>query len=87
VQAGVEVEVCDDGRGIDPATRERIFDPFFTTKPQGQGVGLGLSISHGIVLDHGGAIVVESSPGCGARFTVRLPSQPPATLGTDARAD
>jgi PAS domain S-box-containing protein len=87
VQAGVEVEVCDDGRGIDPAVRERIFDPFFTTKPQGQGVGLGLSISHGIVSDHGGAIAVESSAECGTRFTVRLPAQPPPTLGTGAHAD
>jgi signal transduction histidine kinase len=80
---GVEVEVCDTGRGIDPAVRERIFDPFFTTKPQGQGVGLGLSISHAIVSDHGGTIAVESSSAAGSCFTVRLPAEPPvATPGT-----
>ncbi|MFO0969411.1 MAG: HAMP domain-containing sensor histidine kinase, partial [Gemmataceae bacterium] len=69
----IEVEVLDNGCGIDPALREKIFDPFFTTKPIGQGVGLGLSTSHGIVTEHGGAIDVESTPGKGSRFTIRLP--------------
>ncbi len=71
----VEIHVIDNGCGIDPAIRERIFDPFFTTKPLGRGVGLGLSISHGIVKDHGGLIQVQSQPGQGAHFTVRLPLQ------------
>ena len=70
---GVEVHVIDSGCGIDPAVRDKVFDPFFTTKPLGKGVGLGLSISHGIVQDHGGSIDVQSHPGAGAHFVVRLP--------------
>jgi signal transduction histidine kinase len=73
---GVELHVLDTGHGIDPAIRDRIFDPFFTTKPVGQGTGLGLSISYGIVQAHGGSITVESTPGRGTHFVVRLPSVP-----------
>jgi PAS domain S-box-containing protein len=69
----VRIEVCDTGVGIDPAIRSRIFDPFFTTKPPGQGTGLSLSISYGIIKDHGGWIEVESMPGQGSRFSVLLP--------------
>jgi two-component system NtrC family sensor kinase len=75
--SGIEVEISDNGSGIDPSVRDKIFDPFFTTKPQGQGTGLGLSISHGIVADHGGTITVESAIGKGTTFFVRLPLVPP----------
>jgi two-component system NtrC family sensor kinase len=67
--------VCveDDGSGISEELLERIFDPFFTTKPVGEGTGLGLGIAFEIVRWHGGDIAVESQPGRGSRFRVRLP--------------
>jgi PAS domain S-box-containing protein len=71
--AGVCVEIQDTGVGIAPAHLRRIFDPFFTTKGPGDGIGLGLSISHGIVRAMGGEITVESSPGVGSTFRVVLP--------------
>lgn len=68
----VWVEVADNGHGIAPEHLSRIFEPFFTTKPVGSGTGLGLSLSYGIVNQHGGRIEVASRPG-GTRFTVWLP--------------
>lgn len=68
--------VADDGPGIEPEVRDRIFEPFVTTKPPGQGTGLGLSIVYGIVQAHEGELTVESEPGQGATFTVRLPWAP-----------
>lgn len=65
--------VEDNGEGIAPGDLPRIFDPFFTTKSVGEGTGLGLSVSYGIVRDHGGAIQVSSERGRGTRFTVELP--------------
>jgi len=70
-QALMRVE--DDGPGIDPDVRARLFEPFFTTKPVGQGTGLGLYVSYEIVRAHGGEIRVDSEPGRGTRFEVRLP--------------
>jgi two-component system NtrC family sensor kinase len=67
------VAIRDTGPGIAPEAIGRVFDPFFTTKPVGEGTGLGLSISYEIVKKHGGQIDVESRPGNGATFTVRLP--------------
>jgi signal transduction histidine kinase len=67
------IRVEDDGHGMDAPTKERIFEPFFTTKEVGQGTGLGLSVAHGIVQEHGGSIEVESTPEHGSRFSVFLP--------------
>ena len=69
----VEVHIRDNGKGIAPAMKSKIFDPFFTTKATGQSTGLGLSVSYGIVQDHGGEITVESEPGQWTCFTIRLP--------------
>ena len=73
------ITISDSGCGIAPDILPRIFDPFFTTKPVGEGTGLGLSISYAIIERHGGTIVVDSTPGCGTTFTVRIP------LGEDLR--
>ncbi len=82
---GVRIDVIDTGCGIEPAYRERIFDPFFTTKPLGEGTGLGLSISYGIVQEHRGSIDVQSTPGKGSCFTVRLPREPDPERSRRAR--
>ncbi|WP_223547840.1 ATP-binding protein [Pseudomonas sp. A-B-19] len=67
------IEVADTGSGIAPDALPKIFDPFFTTKPVGQGTGLGLSLSYGIVKKHGGNISVSSKLGAGTTFRVQLP--------------
>jgi signal transduction histidine kinase len=69
----VETSVQDTGTGIKKENLSRIFDPFFTTKPPGEGTGLGLSVSYGIVAQHGGEILVDSKVGKGTTFTIRLP--------------
>jgi two-component system NtrC family sensor kinase len=75
----VEISIVDTGCGIAENDLRRIFDPFFTTKGVGQGTGLGLSVSHGIVKAHGGAIEVESEVGVGTQFRVYLPLESPAS--------
>ena len=74
------VEIADNGPGIPSDVLPRIFESFFTTKPRGMGTGLGLPISLGIVRSLGGEITVETRPGEGAIFRVRLP----AARGTPA---
>ncbi len=74
----VMVEIADSGCGMAPEVRDRIFEPFFTTKAVGTGMGLGLSISHGIVKGLGGRIEVESEAGRGSVFRVALPFSPGA---------
>jgi two-component system NtrC family sensor kinase len=69
----VTVWIEDDGCGIEAALLDRIFDPFFTTKPVGEGTGLGLGIAHEIVRKHGGEITIDTKPGRGSVFGVRLP--------------
>ncbi len=72
---GAELWVQDNGTGIPAAVRARIFEPFFTTKPTGEGTGLGLSLSHDIVVNgHGGTLRVESEEGAGTRFVLTLPA-------------
>ena len=73
----IGIDVQDNGPGIAPEHLSRIFDPFFTTKPMGQGTGLGLAVSYGIIQEHGGNIQVKSRPGEGTVFTVELPVTPP----------
>ncbi len=71
----VVLEVADDGCGIDPVARERLFEPFFTTKPTGQGTGLGLAVTHGILHAHGGHLELESAVNRGCTFRLYLPAQ------------
>jgi signal transduction histidine kinase len=69
----VTVSFEDSGSGITPENSIHVFDPFFTTKEAGQGTGLGLSVSYGIVEEHGGWFELDSRPGEGTRISVVLP--------------
>jgi two-component system, NtrC family, sensor kinase len=78
----VEIRVRDNGMGIPPEVRDKMFNPFFTTKPAGEGTGLGLSMSHDIVVkQHGGTIDVETEPGRFTEFIIRLPRAMPTSAG------
>jgi signal transduction histidine kinase len=75
----IEIRIRDNGTGITPDIREEIFNPFFTTKPAGEGTGLGLSMSHDIVVkQHGGAIDLATEPGAFTEFIITLPRTMPA---------
>ena len=89
-RGGVMLVVEDTGTGMSPEVRQRVFEPFFTTKGRGQGTGLGMSVIHGIVTDHGGEIQVDSTPGAGTRVAIHLPrcdpdQAPAAASPTEAR--
>ena len=73
VRDWVCIQITDTGVGISQDIQERIFEPFFSTRPAGQGTGLGLSVSYGIVASHGGWIEVESQTGQGSTFHIFLP--------------
>lgn len=80
IEGTAHLSIQDSGCGISPDHMKRIFDPFFTTKPEGQGTGLGLSVSYGIIANHNGQIDAESEVGKGTTFTIVLPiSQPSLT--------
>jgi signal transduction histidine kinase len=78
---GVRVLICDSGPGIPPDVLPRLFEPFFTTKPPGVGTGLGLHLSHNIVVQHGGTLDVESDPGRTCFEAILPPTLPSAAAG------
>jgi two-component system NtrC family sensor kinase len=70
----VEIRIRDNGTGIPAEVKEKMFNPFFTTKPAGEGTGLGLSMSHDIIVkQHGGRIDVDTEPGLFTEFRIALP--------------
>jgi hypothetical protein len=75
------IEVADTGSGIPAEQLSRIYDPFFSTKDIGKGMGLGLSITYGIVQEHGGAMTCDSAVGQGTRFTISLPLAAARSMG------
>jgi len=80
----VKFEVSDNGCGMDEETKKKLFTSFFTTK-EGRGTGLGLLNTQKIVQEHGGTITVNSQPGEGSTFTIRMPYKNVATLGATGK--
>jgi two-component system NtrC family sensor kinase len=70
----LRIEIMYSGMGISEENMKKIYDPFFTTKEFGRGTGLGLSVSYGIIQEHSGKIIVDSTPGKGTRFVLELPA-------------
>ncbi len=79
----VMITVLDTGPGIDEDVAAKIFEPFFTTKPAGEGTGLGLSVTYGIIQDHGGDISVERAESGGAKFVIKLPLETKRTVALE----
>jgi CheY-like chemotaxis protein len=77
----IRLQVSDSGQGMSPSVKKRIFDPFFTTKDVGEGTGMGLSVIHGVVTSHGGAIRIESQEGVGTTFTIYFPCSAVSVIG------
>ncbi len=82
----VILRVSDTGVGMGADVQEQIFDPFFTTKKEGEGTGLGLSVTYGIIKDHNGYIAVDSTPGIGSTFTVYMPRIEDSAASDDEKA-
>jgi signal transduction histidine kinase len=74
-KSNIVISIRDTGQGMDETVRSRVFEPFFTTKDVGEGMGLGLSISYGIIKQHNGRIDVRSEPGKGSEFIITIPKQ------------
>ncbi len=77
--ANAEISITDTGEGMSPDVVDKIFEPYFTTKAKG--TGLGLAICQGIIHDHGGVILVDSTPGQGTTFTIQLPLEATPAAG------
>lgn len=81
-QAWVQIAIADNGPGIPEAIRQRIFDPFFTTKPIGKGTGMGLAISHQIIVaKHQGKLACDASPEAGTEFVLQIPIRAQGVAG------